>query len=402
LAEIPELFANYLSDFSVGETVATALEKHVGAGPEAWQSREVAAGFCLGKDPEARLFARPGKRTEIDLHDSRLVKMKKRKKNRFKKKFEKNASWVTFSIMRVLFTFIPERAFPYIAHYLEVISRPFSRRWRRIALENLTLSLGKEKSREEIGYIYRACFREAAQNFCELVSGMVSIFRRSSILNELKEKFILDGEENLKKALARGKGVIGVCAHFGNFTMMGTGLTSRGYPYALVVRPADESRVETYFREWRDKMGYDSIPSLPRATAVRRSLSALRENKILALFADQNKAKGGVFVDFFDRPAGTVVGPAVIALRTGAPIVPIFSVRQEVSRHRVIIGRAVELEVSGNQEKDIPAVTAKITKVIEEFIRKYPTHWWWFHNRWKTKPKKEEEAETPESSSPFL
>jgi len=328
--------------------------------------------------------------------------MKKKKKSKFKKKFEKNASWFTFSLMRVLFTFMPERALPCIADYLEVVSRPFTRRWRRIALENLTLSLGKEKSKEGIKYIYRACLREAAQCFCELVSSMDSLFRKSSVLNELKEKFLLEGEENLRRALSEGKGVIGLCAHFGNFAMMGSGLTSRGYPYALVVRPADESRVETHFQKWRDRMGYESIPALPRSTAVRRSLLALRQNKILALFADQNKAKGGLFVDFFGRPAGTVVGPAVMALRTGAPIVPIFNVRQGMDKHKVIIGPPVQFEISGNQEKDIPVVTAKITKVIEDFVRQYPTHWWWFHNRWKAKPKKEDEAETPESSSPFL
>ena len=373
MAEIPELFANYLSDFSVGATLAVALRKHVVASPEAW---------------------------EIHLHNSGVVKVKKSK---FKKKFEKNASWVTFFLTRVLFTFIPERALPSIAHYLEVISRPFSRKWRRIALENITLSLGKERSKEEIEYIYRACFREAGMSFCEMVSVMVSLFRKSSVLNDLKEKFFLEGEENLRRALSEGKGVIGLCAHFGNFTLMGSGLTSRGYPYALIVRPTDESRVETYFQKWRDRMGYGSIPALPRSQAVRQSLLALRQNKILALFADQNKAKGGVFVDFFGRPAGTVVGPAVMALRTGAPIVPIFNVRQGANKHKVIIGPPVQLEISGNQEKDILVVTARITKVIEEFVRQYPTHWWWFHNRWKAKPRKEEEvAETPESSSPFL
>ena len=328
--------------------------------------------------------------------------MKKKKKNKFRKKFQKNASWVAFSIMRVIFTLMPERAFPSIARYLEVITRPFSRKWRRIALENLTLSLGKEKSKEEIEYICRACFREVAQSFCELISAMVCLFRNSSPLNQLKEQFVLEGEENLKQALSQGKGVIGLCAHFGNFTLMGSGLTSRGYPYALVVRPAEESRVEMYFQKWRDRMGFESIPALPRSTAVRRSLGALRQNKILALFADQNKAKGGVFVDFFGRPAGTVVGPTVMALRTGAPIVPIFNVRQGVNKHKVIIGSSIELEISNNQEKDILVNTAKITKVIEEFVRKYPTHWWWFHNRWKAKPKKEEEVEAPEPSSPFL
>ncbi|MFB0526959.1 MAG: lysophospholipid acyltransferase family protein [bacterium] len=330
--------------------------------------------------------------------------MKKQKKGKFKKKFQKDASWVVFSVMRLLFIFMPERTFPFIARYLEVISRPFTRKHRRIALENLTLSLGKEKSKEEIQYIYRACLLEATQSFCELVSEMVSLFGNSSLLKQLKEKFVLEGEENLQHALSQKKGVIGLCAHFGNFTLMGTGLTSRGYPYALIVRPADESRVETYFQKWRDKLGYDSIPARPRSTAVRGSLGALRQNKILALFADQNKAKGGVFVDFFGRPAGTVVGPAVIALKTGAPIVPIFNVRQGVNKHKVIIGPLVEFEISGNQDKDILTVTAKITKVIEEFVRRYPTHWWWFHNRWRTKPKKEEEEEkeTLESSTPFL
>ncbi|MDH5174724.1 MAG: lysophospholipid acyltransferase family protein [Elusimicrobiota bacterium] len=330
------------------------------------------------------------------------MKKRKKKKSKLKKRFELDASWVTFSIMRVLFIFMPAKTFPFVARYLEVISRPFTRKYRKTALENLTLSLGKEKSKEKIEYIYRACLREVAQSFCELISAMVYAFRNSSPLDHLKEKFVLEGEENLKRALSRGKGAIGLCAHFGNFTLMGTGLTSRGYPYALIVRPADESRVETYFQKWRDRLGYDSIPAYPRSTAVRRSLGALRQNKILALFADQNKAKGGVFVDFFGRPAGTVVGPAVMALRTGAPVVPIFNVRQGVDKHKVIIGPTVEFEISGNQDKDVLTVTAKITKVIEEFVRRYPTHWWWFHNRWKAKSKKEEEVETPESSTPFL
>jgi len=324
------------------------------------------------------------------------------KKSRFKKEFEKNVSWIMFRALCLLFTFIPESALPLITHYLEVISRPFSKKWRRIALENLTQSLGKEKRKEEIEYIYRACFREAGESFCEMVSAMVSLFRKSSVLNELKEKFVLEGEENLKQALSQRKGIIGLCAHFGNFTLMGTGLTSRGYQYALVVRPTDESRVEMYLQKWRDRLGYDSIPALPRSTAVRRSLVALRQNKILALFADQNKAKGGVFVDFFGRPAGTVVGPAVMALRTGAPIIPIFNVRQGSNKHKVIIGAPIQFEISGDQERDILTVTAKITKVIENFIRKYPTHWWWFHNRWKAKPKKKEEPEMEEASSPFL
>lgn len=330
------------------------------------------------------------------------MKRKKKRKSKFKKRFEKNASWVTFLIMRVLFMFMPPRTFPFITYYLEVISRPFTRKHRKIALENLTLSLGKEKSKQEIEYIYRACLREVTQSFCELVSATSSLFGNSSRLEQFKEQFVLEGEENLKQALSRGKGVIGLCAHFGNFTLMGTGLTSRGYPYALVVRPADESRVEKYFQKWRDQLGFHSIPARPRLTAVRGSLGALRQNKILALFADQNKAKGGVFVDFFGRPAGTVVGPAVMALKTGAPIVPIFNVRQGVNKHKVIIGPPVEFEISGNQEKDVLTVTAKITKVIEEFVRQYPTHWWWFHNRWRTKPKKEEGVEKPEASTPFL
>jgi len=322
--------------------------------------------------------------------------MAKKKKSKFKKKLEKSASWAAFSIMCLLFTFLPEKAFPLLARYLEVMSRPFTRRWRKIALENLTLSLGKEKTKEEIEYIYRACLREIAESFCELASPFVSVFRNSLPLNQLKEKFILEGEENLRQALSRGRGVIGLCAHFGNFTLMGAGLTSRGYPYALVVRPADESRIEMYFQKWRDRLGYESIPALPRSTAVRRSLTALRQNRVLALFADQNKAKGGVFVNFFGRPAGTVVGPAVMALRTGAPVLPIFNVRQGPCKHKVIIGPPVKLEITGNQERDIVSVTARITKVIEEFVRRYPTHWWWFHNRWKAKPKEKDIIETPD------
>ena len=101
---------------------------------------------------------------------------------------------------------------------------------------------------------------------------------------------------------------------------------------------------------------------------------------------DQNTRKDMVFVDFFARSAATAKGIAVFALRTGAPVVPAFIVR-EGKYHKIFIGDPIYAHSSENADNDIQRYTAQFSKVIESYIRQYPDQWFWLHNRWKTQPK---------------
>jgi len=121
----------------------------------------------------------------------------------------------------------------------------------------------------------------------------------------------------------------------------------------------------------------------PWERALRQILSCLRKNEIVCILADEKKSKTGVLVDFFGYPAPTAPGPAVLALRTGAPLVPIFIVRRDDGSHHIYIEPQLELSLNGDRSSDIPAVVSAYTKVIENFIRMYPDQWFWINNRWK-------------------
>ena len=103
---------------------------------------------------------------------------------------------------------------------------------------------------------------------------------------------------------------------------------------------------------------------------------------------DQNNvSKAGVFVEFFGRPSGTASGPAIFAMRTGSPILPIFTVRTGEDTHEVIVEPHFYLERKATDEETVQFNIQKITSIIEKYIRKYPQEWGWMHRRWKSQPK---------------
>jgi len=117
----------------------------------------------------------------------------------------------------------------------------------------------------------------------------------------------------------------------------------------------------------------------------------LRNNELVFIPLDQNFGSGGgVYVEFFGRKAATATGPVVFAKRTGATILPMFVVRQEDDRHKVIIEPLLQLEDIEDEKKSVEVNTAKITKVIEKYIRQYPQEWGWMHRRWKSQPSSNE------------
>ena len=129
-----------------------------------------------------------------------------------------------------------------------------------------------------------------------------------------------------------------------------------------------------------------SVPTKPKSLAVKRALTSLKRREVLIIPIDQNAGKEGVFVDFFGRLASAPAGPVVFAQRTGAPLVPMCIIREGRKRHQLIIEPEVPLVNTENKEKDLITNTQKLTKVIEKYVRKYPSQWWWMHNRWKSKP----------------
>jgi len=126
---------------------------------------------------------------------------------------------------------------------------------------------------------------------------------------------------------------------------------------------------------------------IPKQKAMGRILRVLKEGGIVGVLLDQNMAwQEGVFVNFFGELACTNTGMALLALRTGAAVLPVFNIRQADGRYRVLIEPELPLIRTGDKDQEVEKNTELFTQIIERYVRDYPDHWLWLHQRWKTRP----------------
>jgi KDO2-lipid IV(A) lauroyltransferase len=251
----------------------------------------------------------------------------------------------------------------------------FDRRHRKVALENLHASF-PEKSIIEIKRI-------AQESFKNIGCIVIEIARVSQGgIDWIKEIVRLEGKENIDKGLKKGKGVLIMTAHIGNWEI--GALAGRDWKFNFVVRLLDNRFLNKFIYKIRTKFNSGMIV---KKNAIKEILKCLRRNELVAILMDQNTgAHEGIFVDFFARKACTNPVVAILAVRTGAPVLPVFTIREGVGKFKVIIGEEIEIIPSGDYKRDIEKYTAQFTEIIESIVRKYPDQWLWLHRRWKTRP----------------
>ena len=248
---------------------------------------------------------------------------------------------------------------------------------RLITLHNLQRSF-PEKSTEEILKIARGVYRHFAIVTAEFFD--LPYINRANI-----HKWVdVEGLENYQTAIARGKGLLTIVAHFGNWELMTIAIPFFLKPIEIVYRPLDNKVIDNVVEYVRTVRGNTLIP---KGGSGKKIIELLKGNHLIGILSDQNVAKKeGVFVDFFGRPACTGAGLAVMAMRSGAPVLPIFMARKKSDQYKFIIKPAVQAVCTDDYEADLVANTQRFTKIIEDVIREYPDQYFWFHQRWKTKP----------------
>jgi KDO2-lipid IV(A) lauroyltransferase len=201
----------------------------------------------------------------------------------------------------------------------------------------------------------------------------------------IEEVVTLDGFENFAAAEQRGKGVLFLTGHMSAWELGPFAHALYAKPLHFLVRPIDNPRVDSLVNRYRCLSGNQSIDKKESARAVLRVLNA---GGTVGILADLNTAVGeGVFVDFFGVPACTTTGLARIALHTDSAVVPAYIYWDAPSRkYRLRYDPAVELVRTGDADADIRENTARFTKVIENYARRFPDQWLWIHKRWKTRP----------------
>ncbi len=251
-------------------------------------------------------------------------------------------------------------------------------RLRQVGLRNLQIAM-PEKNKREHRRIVRGVFRTLGRqlaDFCQLPS-----YDKKNI----ETLAVYEGFEGYDAARARGKGVLFLTGHLGGWEIGSVAHALYGNSMRVVIRPLDNPYLDRLIRERRMLHGNKTFA---KQDFARGLISAVRAGETVGVLMDQNMTPPqGVFVDFFGLQACTASGIARVALKTNAAVVPAFTIWDPILRkYRVHFEPAVNLIRTGNHEQDVLANTAKFTKVIEEFVRKYPDQWLWVHKRWKTRP----------------
>ena len=201
----------------------------------------------------------------------------------------------------------------------------------------------------------------------------------------LSRYVVFENEDAFCQAMEKRKGIFILTGHFGNWEFMSAAISLRfRIDGAAVVRPADFEPADRLLTRLRSRFGTGIIP---KKRAMKKLLAAKKENKVIGILLDQNVAwYEGVFVPFIGKPACANKGLALVASRTGSPVIPAFSVRQADGKYRIIFENEVALKRTGDKIKDTEENTARFTRIIEKYVRQRPDHWFWFHKRWKTRP----------------
>lgn len=285
----------------------------------------------------------------------------------------------------IFFTrFIPIKYLYPLAARIGKIGAKLSSAYQQRVLGNLSLAFGKEKKLKEKLAIYQDSTVNTIKNYFEMLA----------VINPLNKRYLtsaiqVEGREHLEASLKKGKGVIIVGGHFGSFSLVGIKMQEQGFAFHTVARGITDPLRKNVYEKYRRNQGQPFIYTRTSREAFTVTLQILKQNKIIFLMTDENRRFGGIFVNFFNRPASTTPGPALLHLRTGADIIPIILIRNPDNTHKLIIEPPLNITLKSTKEENVPLITQVITHKIEEFVRKYPAQWAWTNRRWRTRPQEE-------------
>lgn len=246
---------------------------------------------------------------------------------------------------------------------------------KKLVMEHLARVFGMSGDSEKLRAMSRSVYLQLGRTAVEharLLAGRTA---------DLRDRLDVSGEEHIARARNGGRGVILITGHFGYWELLGATVAMLGYPITVVAKKLHNPAVDRLVHAGRERLGM-AVATMDKAPAA--VYRALRRNECVGLLADQDAGAGGVFVDFLGIRASTYQGPALFALRTGAPIVPCFIIRSGPERHRVCFETPIEAIPTGDEPADIARITQAYTDVLARYIMDYPDHWFWVHRRWKT------------------
>ena len=301
--------------------------------------------------------------------------MKKKKKNRGEDKPIHFFIFLVFVIFFYTAKITPSALYSPISKLIGHIMYYSMRKNRKLVLKNIDIVYGDTidfKRKNDLGR--------------DLFSGIVlSLFECIQLTKVTDQQFlqrtIYEGEENLREALSRNKGVVGISPHMGNFPRLQLALIKKGYPATYFSRPPSGRYLARFFKEFIASVHVPLIYTTNKRQAIIDAYKWLKHKGMLCFYIDQQDNKG-VEVDFFGKRVFAPAGAASFARKSGASVVGLFTYRMADGRHKIIIEGPYELQKTDDEREDIKTNTAIFLKRIEYYVSLYPEHWYsWLHKR---------------------
>jgi len=299
----------------------------------------------------------------------------------FWRKIAYAATRVGFAVGRVAIRVLPRKWIFFLSEVFSNLAFVAFRGFRIRSSTNIRLALDHLDA-PEAKDIVRRSLRNFFRSFVEVGCAL------ESSIGTLCSEIPISGREYLDTALAKGNGVIALSAHLGNFFLIGTRLAGEGYTTHVLINQPKDRGFARLMDEYRWQVRQRTIHARPRREALNQLNLALRRNELALMIADEYRKGNGIPVPLFGRTVHARRGPATLALRTGAAIVPICMVRQSDDSLKLIIEPELELARSGESRVCIRENTLRLTQWLEKTVRKYPDQWNWMNIRWSENDEK--------------
>ena len=295
----------------------------------------------------------------------------------------KTRRYYIYYLLKMLFfvvSLIPLNISLFLANFLGKAAFWCVPKYRERTISNLDMVLGGSHS--ENVKIAEKVFINLAKNGAEWIKLYSADPKKLGLI--ITED---SGMEYLDEVLASGNGALVLGFHFGNWEFTGFYLRYKDYPGSLVARRIYFHKYDKFLSRLRKKF---DAPTIYRDESPRKMLKELKRGHILGIVPDQNvDSIEGVYVDFFGRKAFTPTAPVKLAMVAKTKLVPVFVVRKKDNTHKFIIEKPIDPVSTGDAEEDVKRYTQEWTSLLERYVRKYPDHWVWMHERWKSQPKEE-------------
>lgn len=302
-------------------------------------------------------------------------------KRPLKKRIKYSALYSFIKFLIFFSNLLPRKIWLGFCGWLGKIAYAVSPKPRERTIYHLGLAFSRSKSTSEIIALSKEVFVMLGKNAGDILRSL-----KVKTLDDLNKFLITHGLDNYERAFAKGKGVMFLTSHLGAFDLQITNMALRGLNPNIVGTALKDERLNELLLEYRNAFGAIAIE---RGKESVRLFKALKSGGSIAILIDQDTKVKSRFVDFFGMKASTPIGATILALRTGAAVVPTYIFLDKDGKQHMHILPEIPLIITGDDETDLVVNTQNFTNFTEQIVREHPEQWVWMHERWKTRPGEE-------------